>query len=155
MAMRAIWSGVATAVAASVLAIALPVAPADAQWVFVARKVIGKVHHMAESQQTGKPGYDVATVLLDVPADRLYGFALERASHNRSVRIVMQDPAARRFEIAEGHRTATLTVIPITDQVSHLVIAGTAGRNEESTTSQVVGAVMRICKEMGKDCSLG
>jgi hypothetical protein len=39
--------------------------------------------------------------------------------------------------------------------VSHLVIAGTAGKNEGSTTSLVVGAVMRICKEMGKECSLG
>lgn len=155
MTVQAIWTGVATAVAASVLAVAFPVAPVDAQAVFVARKVIGKVHHLAESQQTGRPGYDVATVLLDVPADRLFGFALERARHNRSVRIVMQDPAARRFEITEGDRTATLTVIPITDQVSHLVIAGTAGRSEASTTSLVVGAVMRICKEMGKECSLG
>src|SRR5436190_11015422 len=129
MTLRASWSAAATAVAASVLAIALPVASVDAQAVFVARKVIGKVHHMAESQQTGRPGYDVATVLLDVPADRLFGFALERARHNGSVRIVMQDPAARRFEIAAGDRTATITVIAITDQVSHLVIAGTAGRD--------------------------
>jgi hypothetical protein len=153
--MRAIWSGAAIALAASILATALPVAPADAQAVFVARKVIGRIHHLAESQQTGKPGYDVATVLLDVPADRLYGFAIERARQNKSVRIVMQDPGAHRFQIADGDRTATLTVIAITDQVSHLVIAGTAGRNEGSTTSMVVGAVMRICKEMGKECSLG
>jgi hypothetical protein len=155
MTMRAIWSGAAIALAASILATALPVAPADAQAVFVARKVIGKIHHLAESQQTGKPGYDVATVLLDVPADRLYGFAIERARQNKSVRIVMQDAGGHRFQIADGDRTATLTVIAITDQVSHLVIAGTAGRNEGSTTSMVVGAVMRICKEMGKECSLG
>ena len=129
----------ASGIALGIGLVAVPFEPAEAQAVFVARKVAGKVHHMAESEQTGKAGYDVATVLLDVPADRLYGFALDHARKNKSVRVVMNDPGARRFEIAEGDRTATFTVVAITNQVSHLVIAGTAGKNETSTTSMVVG----------------
>ena len=143
------------AVVTGLLAAALPFMPAEAQAVFVARKVIGRVHHQLESQQTGKPGYDIATVLLDVPADRLYLFVLDHARKNKSVRVTMEDPAARRLQIHEGDRSVTFTVVPVTDHVSHLVIAGTAGHNESSTTSMVVGIVMRVCKEMGKECSLG
>jgi hypothetical protein len=147
----------ATAIAVFTATFTAPFAvfPAEAQAAFVARKVIGKVHHMAESQQTGRAGYDVATVLLDVPADKLFAFALERAHQNKSLRVVMQDPGARRFQIAEGHRTLTFNIIAISDEVSHMVLAGTAGKDEGSTTSLAVGAILRVCQAMKKECSLG
>lgn len=133
----------------------LPLLPAEAQAVFVARKVVGRVHHQLESEQTGKPGYDVATVLLDAPADRLYLFLLDHARKNKAVRVTMEDAGARRLQIHEGDRSVTFSVVPVSDHVSHLVIAGTAHRNESSTTSMVVGIVLRVCKEMNKECSLG
>ncbi len=56
-------------VAASVLAgLLLPFAPAQAQWVLVARKALGRIHQMTEGNQpNGRAGYDFATVLLDLP----------------------------------------------------------------------------------------
>ena len=135
----------------------LPVAPAEAQWVFVARKALGRIQHMAEAQQQGgRPGYDFATVLLDAPADKVFATALELARKNPSVRVVMQDPGQRRFQIAEGDRTATLNVVPFSDDVSQLLIAGHAASPAEgSTASRVVQAVLRVCKEMGKHCEVG
>jgi hypothetical protein len=135
----------------------LPVAPAEAQWVFVARKALGRIQHMAEAQQQGgRPGYDFATVLLDSPADKVFATALELARKNPSVRVVMQDPGQRRFQIAEGDRTATLNVVPFSDDVSQLLIAGHAASPAEgSTASRVVQAVLRVCKEMGKHCEIG
>ena len=79
-------------------------------------------------QQGGRPGYDFATVLLDAPADKVFTTALELARKNASVRVIMQDPAQRRFQIAEGDRTATLNVVPFSDDVSQLLIAGHAAR---------------------------
>ncbi len=81
-------------VAATVLAsLALPFAPAEAQWVFVARKALGRIHQMTEgSQPDGRAGYDFATVLLDAHADKIFSTALELARKNPSVRILMQDP---------------------------------------------------------------
>jgi hypothetical protein len=145
------------AVLVGLAATVLPVAPADAQWVFVARKALGRIQHMAESQQQGgRPGYDFATVLLDAPADKVFATALELARKNPSVRVVMQDPGQRRFQIAEGDRTATLNVVPFSDDVSQLLIAGHAASPAEgSTASRVVQAVLRVCKEMGKHCEVG
>jgi hypothetical protein len=35
---------------------AVPFAPAEAQWVFVARKAAQRIHHMMEQGQNGQPG---------------------------------------------------------------------------------------------------
>lgn len=143
-------------VAGAVLAgLLLPLAPAEAQWVFVARKALGRIHQMTEGQQDGRPGYDFATVMLDAPADRIFATALNLARKNKSVRVLMQDPAARRLQIAEGDRTATLNVVPFNEEVSQLMIAGHAGPGEGPTSSLIVQAVLRVCKEMNKHCEVG
>jgi hypothetical protein len=144
------------AVLAGLAATMLPVGPASAQWVFVARKALGRIEQMREGRQSGGGGgYDFATVLLDAPADKVFATALEMARKNAAVRVVMQDPAQRRFQIAEGDRTATFNVVPFGEDVSQMMIAGHAGPSEDSTTSRVVQAVLRVCKEMGKHCQVG
>ncbi len=141
---------------AVLLATLLPLAPAEAQWVFVARKALGRIEHMREGQQGGgQPAYDFATVLLDAPADRVFAVALDMARKNRTVHVVMQDPAQRRFQVAQGDRTATFNVVPFGDDVSQLLIAGHAGPGEDATTPRVVEAVLRVCREMGKHCQVG
>lgn len=142
------------AVIGGLLLSALPFASADAQWVLVARKALGRIHQMTEAQQNGRPSYGFATVLLDAPADRVFSTALEAARNNTSVRIVMQDAAARRLQIAAGDRTATLNVVPFSDDASQLMIAGHAGAGEGPTTSLVADAVLRVCKQMDKHCEI-
>lgn len=133
----------------------MPASPAEAQWVFVARKALGRIHQMTEGQQQGgRPGYDFATVLLDAPADKIFATALDLARKNKQVLVLMQDPAARRMQIAEGDRTATLNVVPFNDEVSQLLIAGHAGPGEGPTSSLIVQAVLRVCKEMRKHCEI-
>ena len=134
----------------------LPVEPANAQWVFVARKALGRIEQMREGgQSNNQPAYDFATVILDAPADKVFSTALEMARKNPAVRVVMQDPGQRRFQIAEGDRTATLNVVSFSDEVSQLLIAGHAAPGEGPTSSRVVQAVLRVCKEMGKHCQIG
>ena len=143
-------------VGAVVLATLLPFVPAQAQWVFVARKALGRIEHMREGQQGGgQPVYDFATVLLDAPADRVFAVALDMARKNRTVHVIMQYPAQRRFQVAQGDRTATFNVVPFGDDVSQLLIAGHAGPGEDATTPRVVEAVLRVCREMGKHCQVG
>jgi hypothetical protein len=143
------------AVAVATILAAVPFSPADAQWVFVARKALGRIHQMTEGPQNGRPGYDFATVILDVPADKVFSTALEMARKNPSVRILMHDAGQRRLQIAEGDRTATLNVASFNDDVSQLMIAGHAGPGEGPTSSLVVQAVLRVCKEMNKHCEVG
>lgn len=137
------------------VALVLPLASADAQWVFVARKAAQRIHHMSEGGVGGQPGYDFASVVLEAPADKVFAIAHERAQKNRQVRILMADPVARRLQVAEGDRTATLNVVELNEGVSQLLIAGRSKPGEEAASSQIVAAVMRICTEMGKTCELG
>jgi hypothetical protein len=132
----------------------LPMTSADAQWVFVARKAAQRIHHMTEGGVGGQPGYDFASVVLEAPADRVFAVALDRAQKNREIRILMSDPVARRLQVAQGDRTATLNVVELNDGVSQLLIAGRSQPNEQAASSQIVAAVMRICAEMGKTCEL-
>lgn len=141
--------------AMAAVALVLPMASADAQWVFVARKAAQRIHHMTEGGVGGQPGYDFASVVLEAPADRVFAVALERAQKNRQVRILMSDPVARRLQVADGDRTATLNVVELNEGVSQLLIAGRSRPGEEAASSQIVAAVMRICAEMGKTCELG
>jgi hypothetical protein len=146
---------VALSSAAGLLLAVLPLAPAEAQWVFVARKAAQRIHHMVEQGQNGQPGYDFATVILEAPADKVFDVALGHARGNKALRLLMVDPAGMRLQVAEGDRTATLNVVSLGDQTSQLMIAGTAGRGEDLTSSRVVAAVMRVCAEMKKTCSVG
>jgi hypothetical protein len=130
-----------------------PVATADAQWVFVARKVIGRVEQLTQQPKDGRPGYDFASVVLDAPASRVYATAISTIRKNQTMQITSQDAGRRRIDIANGDRTASLSVTMLSDNVSQLTIAGSAGPGEDSTTSRVVAAVLRVCQEMHKRCS--
>jgi hypothetical protein len=135
------------------VALALPVV-AEAQAVFIARKAVQRIHRMTEGGSNGQPGYDFATVVLEAPADKVFAVALERARNNRAVRIVMADAAARRLQIAQGDRMATLNVVEMGDGLSQLMIAGRTRAGEEAASSDVVAAVMRVCAELKKTCEL-
>ena len=142
--------GIAAIVA---VALALPVV-AQAQAVFIARKAVQRIHRMTEGGSNGQSGYDFATVVLEAPADKVFAVALERAKNNRAVRIVMADAGARRLQIAQGDRTATLNVVEMNDGLSQLMIAGRTKAGEEAASSEVVAAVMHVCAELKKACEL-
>ena len=110
---------------------------------------------MTQPPQNGRPRYGFATVILDEPADKVFATALEAARENASVLVLMQDPGARRLQISEGDRTATLGVAPFSDDVSQLMVAGRAGPGEVPTSSLVVQAVLRVCKGMNKRWEVG
>jgi hypothetical protein len=146
-----LWS----VVAVSALSL-VPLGPAEAQWVFLARKALGRIEQLTQGGQPGdRPGYDFATVILEAPADRVFATAVQMARKNPAVRVVSEDPGQRRLQVAEGDRLATLNVVPFSDDVSQLQIAGHAGPAEGPTASLVVQAVLRICREMGKHCEVG
>ncbi len=145
----------ATALAFAAAALMLPLAPAEAQWVFVARKAAQRIHHMEiEPQRANEPRHDFAVVLLEAPADKVFSTALDLARKNGAVRVLMSDPGTRRLQLAEGDRVATLNVVEFSPQVSQLMIAGSAGPGEDSTSSRVVAAVMRVCAAMKKECQV-
>lgn len=155
MTSKTLRPAIVLALAAGVVFTGLRVHPARAQWVFVARKVLGRVEQLAQQPQNGRPGYDVATVMLDAPAARVYATAMKLIRQNQAVRITAEDAARRRIDMIQGDRTATLSVTTLSDKISQLMIVGTNGPGEDSTTSRVLAGVLRVCREMHKQCSVG
>lgn len=45
----------------------------NAQWVFVARKALGRIERMTQPPTSGVPSYDVATVVIEGRAEKVYG----------------------------------------------------------------------------------
>ena len=154
--MRLARRAIATAGLASVAFafIAVDFAGAQTPWVLIGRAAAHRIQHVRQGQQGNQPGYDFASVILGAPADKVFAVALDHARKNTAVQITMVDQSARRLQVAEGARTATLSVVPLSDSVSELYIIGTAAPGEDSTSSRVVQAVMRVCAEMGKTCQL-
>ena len=109
---------------------------------------------MTQPPTSGVPSYDVATVVIEGKADKVYGTALKAISATPNLRITRQDPGQRIIDFSDGNRAAGLKVSQVNEKVVHLLIASVVMPNQDSTTSFVVSGVMRICKEMGVNCTL-
>jgi hypothetical protein len=134
--------------------LALSTGGAEAQWVFVARKVIGRVQSMTQSKQPDTPRYDVATVMLEADADKVYQTVLATIATHKDYKIVQRNDATRNVEVTNGKLSAGVTVTTLQDKVSQLIIASVIPPNGESATSFAVGNVLRICQEMKVVCTL-
>ncbi|HTR86533.1 MAG TPA: hypothetical protein VMI56_18770 [Reyranella sp.] len=138
----------------AVLLVLAPFAPAEAQWVFVARKAAQRIHRMAVENEEGKTRHEFVTVILEAPADRVFSVALDTVSKNPKARLLMTDPGGRRLQAVEGDRMATLNVVALNDEVSELMIAANSPSNEPPAASRVIATVMRLCEQMNKKCTV-
>ena len=66
----AVVLGVAALVSASI---------AQAQWVMLARQVVGRVQQMSQQQPNGGVAYDSAAVMVEVPAEKVYAVAVRNS----------------------------------------------------------------------------
>jgi hypothetical protein len=109
---------------------------------------------MVQGSSGGTPGLDVASVVLDAPAAKVYETLVSLAHKSTAIKIVKEEPAKREIVVAEGDRKAHLSVIKLSDDLSQLMVVGKAGAGEDSTSSHVVARVLQVCKEMQKQCSV-
>ena len=143
-----------------VLAGLLPLT-AEAQWVLVARHVVGRVQQITQQQdaQAGQPASQqvtqVATVVLDAPASRVYQVATNATNRNKEVTVLSNDPATMTIKLKEGDQAATLNVTALNKNLSQLMIVGTAPAGDNPQTTRIVNAVMRLCGDLGKNCQMG
>lgn len=154
MALTKVQRALAAALAGAALLAALPIASADAQWLMIGRHAIGRIHQMVQGSSGGTPGLDVASVVLDAPAAKVYETLVSLVHKSTAIKIVKEEPAKREIVVAEGDRKAHLSVIKLSDDLSQLMVVGKAGPGEDSTSSHVVARVLQVCKEMQKQCSV-
>jgi len=129
------------------------VVSADAQWVMVARAVAGRVQQMSDRSKDGG-GFDVATVVLEAPADKVYQTAVKNLSARTDLRITNQDAKKRMVQFTNGAQVASLQATALGEKLTQLVIASNLTAAQPEPTSLVVQGVLKVCKEMNVDCTL-
>ncbi|HQR44706.1 MAG TPA: hypothetical protein PLB02_01160 [Thermoanaerobaculia bacterium] len=127
---------------------------ARAQWVFVARKALGKIQTLTQKESTGAPGYSVATVILTGKADKVYEIAVKTAQSSPKGRLTYQDPATHTLEFAAGGQVVGLRVSQVDSQKVQILIASAASAGKPDATPAAVEATLRVCKEMGATCDV-
>lgn len=126
-----------------------------AQWVAVARAVSGRIQQMEQKSADGKGGYDVATVVIEAPAQKVYETALQRLqAHAAQVKIINQNGKKREVAFTDGVQTASLQANLLGDKLTQLVVASTLDLSQPSATSIVVQSIQNICMELKVTCTL-
>jgi hypothetical protein len=128
---------------------------ADAQWVMLARRAVGRVEQMSQqSQQPGGANYDTAAVMLSAPADKVYA-AVVRGLHNNTqgITITREDPTAQLVQFTNGQQIAGIKVSEVGDNLTHMMISSAHTGNQPDAAAMVLNAVLRVCKDMNVECS--
>ncbi len=128
---------------------------AQAQWVLLGRKALGAISHLtSQSHEKAGQGYDVATVLLEASADKVYGTAVDLLKGNPSVTINYREDAGRQIEFTDGKILAGMKVSRLEDNLSQVLISSTVTPGKPSSTSFIVEKVFQVCEKMGVHCTL-
>ncbi len=140
---------------AILVAALLLAASAQAQWVMVGRAVAGRVQRMTQPASKEGGGYDVATVILEAPAERVYATAIKLLKANPQMKVTKEDTQAGSIEFRKGKLLAGINVSPLAEKTTQLVIASSAAAEAETGgTPLVVERVLAVCSEMKIDCKV-
>lgn len=132
----------------------MPVA-SRAQWVAVAHAVSGRIQQMQQKSADGKGGYDVATVVIEANAQKVYQTAVQRIeAHASEVKIIQQNPRRRIVSFTNGSQTASLQANLLGDKLTQLVVASTLDPTQPSATSLVIKGIQQVCTELKVECTL-
>jgi hypothetical protein len=127
----------------------------EAQWVAVARAVSGRIQRMEQQNEKGSGGYDVATVVIEAPAQKVYQTAVQRLqAHANQVKITKEDDKKRTVAFTDGSRVASLQANTLGDKLTQLVVASTLDPAQPSATSLVVKSIQGVCTELKVECTL-
>ena len=128
---------------------------AEAQWVLLGRKALGAINVLtSQGREKEGQGYDVATVLLEADADKVYLTAVELLKGNPNVTINYREDAGRVIDFTDGKLLVGLKVSKLADHLSQLLISSVVTSGKPGGTSFVVEKVFQICEKMGVHCML-
>jgi hypothetical protein len=132
----------------------LPTSQAATPWALIARRAIGRVEQLSQQPKGDQPGFDVATVILNADAAKVYATAVAMLRKSQRVHILAEDAAHRTVEFGNDQRSAGITVTDLGTRLSQLLVASTANPGQDSATMRVVDGVLRVCQEMKVTCSV-
>jgi len=131
----------------SILLLFPSVAPGQA--VFLARKALGLISHIADQVQ----GHETASVLLEANANKVFAAAERIISEKPENQIISIDEASRTLSFKHSGLAITLKVARLQDDVAQILVVS-SGKNTSQDTDYVVNGILRVCKEVGAHCWL-
>ncbi len=131
------------------------IVPVDAStpWALIARRAVGRIEQMTQPPKGDQPGYDVATVVLNADAKKVYTTTVGMLHRNQQVHVVAEDAAHRSVEFSNGPRSAGITVTELGTGLSQMVVASAVMPGQDSATLRIVDGILRVCQEMKVACS--
>jgi hypothetical protein len=127
----------------------------EAQWVAVAHAVSGRIQQMQQKNAQGTGGYDVAVVIIEARAQKVYETAVQRLeAHGSPIKVLKHDAKKRTVAFTDGALTASLQANPLGETITQLVVASTLDPTKPSTTSLVVKSIQQVCTELKVECTL-
>lgn len=137
------------------LAVLAVVPAAQAQWVMVARAVSGRVQRVEQQKSASNAGFDVATVILEAKADKVYETALAALqAHSSQVTVKSADASKHLIKFTNNQQDASLQATSLGPTITQLVIASSGVENGQSGTSIVLQGVLKVCKDMNIECKV-
>lgn len=123
-----------------------------AQWVMVARAVRGRIERMTNKSKQGS-GYDVATVVLEAKAAKVYQTALQVLGERSDLVITSKNADKRQVNFSKGDQIASLQVTPLSDDLSQLTVASSLDGDAGGDTSTVVQGILKVCTKLHVVCA--
>lgn len=109
-----------------------------------------RIHEQKPAPDT--PTYDVATVVLEANADKVYRTVIETVHAHPENRIVNEDDPGRQLDVTNGKQTVGIHVFALQDKVSQLMIASALKPGEQSPTSFAAKRVLAVCASLHVTC---
>ncbi len=127
---------------------------AEAQWVMLARRAVGRVEQMSQQASAANgPAYDTAAVLLEAPPDKVYAAVLRGLRGRSDLTITREDAPAHVVQFTNGAQIAGINVTGIGDNLTHMMITSAHVGAQPDAAALVLNAVLRVCKDMNVECS--
>lgn len=126
---------------------------AEAQWVMVARAASKHIRQMKQTDANGN-GFDVATVILEAPANKVYETAIREIHKHSDLTIVKTDADSHTIQFSKGDLSASMMANSLGPKATELVIAASVKAGEPSSTWKVVDGVIVVCQQMKVECTL-
>jgi hypothetical protein len=122
-------------------------------WGLIGSRVIGRVQQFTQQPQDNRPGFDVATVILNTDAAAVYSTAVGLLRRNQTVHIVTEDPRGRAVQFSNGMQSAGITVSDLGTRLSQIVVVSALNPGEPSATLRIVDGILNVCQAMKIKCN--
>jgi hypothetical protein len=126
---------------------------AQAQWVLLARRVVGRVEQMSQQQPNGGAAYDSAAVMVEVPAEKVYATAVRNIKAAPGITVTEQNDTQRLIQFTNGEQIAGLQVNALSDNLSHIMISSAHSGTQQNAAALILERVLKLCAEMNVECS--